>query len=90
MAVLTMCGCAVLCCVGGCVVLRGVGVVCCTTCVRDCVCWWLLCVVPLCVHVVGVCVGHVCMIFLCVCVCVCVCVFVGVFVCGCCCGMVCG
>ena len=28
-------------------------------CVRDCACWLLLCVVPLCVHVVGVCVGHV-------------------------------
>ena len=61
MVVLTMCGCAVLCLwLCGCCVLRGVGVVCCTTCVRDCVCWWLLCVVPLCVHVVGVCVGHVC------------------------------
>ena len=65
----------VLCCVGGCVVLRGVGVVCCTTCVRDCVCLWLLCVVALCVHVVGVCVGHVC---------------VCLFVCGWCGGMVCG
>jgi hypothetical protein len=57
----------------------GVGVVCCTTCVRDCVCLWLLCVVPLCVHVVGVCVGHVCdcgvvMVFVCVCSLVCLCV----------------
>jgi len=63
------------------VVLRGVGVVCCTTCVRDCVCLWLLCVVALCVHVVGVCVGHVC-----VCLFVCVCVWLvwrdGVWVCG--------
>ena len=61
--------------------LRGVGVVCCTTCVRDCVCLWLLCVVALCVHVVGVCVGHVC-----VCLFVCVCVWLvwrdGVWVCG--------
>ena len=91
MVVLTMCGCAVLWCVGGCVVLRGVGVVCCTTCVRDCVCWLLLCVVPLCVHVVGVCVGHVCMLFcvfvyVCVCLLVCLCVvgvvgwYVGVWV----------
>ena len=61
--------------------LRGVGVVCCVTCVRDCVCLWLLCVVALCVHVVGVCVGHVC-----VCLFVCVCVWLvwrdGVWVCG--------
>ena len=53
------CGCADdvwLCCV----VL--VAVWCCVVlhaCVRDCACWLLLCVVPLCVHVVGVCVGHV-------------------------------
>ena len=87
MAVLTMCGCAVLCCVCGCVVLRGVGVVCCTTCVRDCAGWVLMCVVLLCVHVVGVCVGHVCD---CVGVVGCVCMLVCVFVCGLCGGMVCG
>ncbi len=65
-----------------------VAAVCCAP-VRDCVCWWLLCVVPLCVHVVGVCVGHVCdcvgmvgCVYACLCDCVWLVLWDGVWVCG--------
>ncbi len=69
-----------LCFLGRCVVLRGVAVVCCATCVRDCVLVALVCCAP--VLACGRCVrgAYVC---LCGCGGLCVCMLIGAFECLC-------